>query len=320
MDLHLLTTLPSQLRGTSDLYLLTAQDGLPSKLNAFLLAGKVGGLAPATLQNYQYHLEAFIRFCSVAGLNDTQNITAHHIRLFLLSLQERNSPVSVLDYYKSTKRFFNWLIEEGFLEESPMQKIKSPRVPKTIIKPFSDEDIKKLLSLCSGERFLDIRNRVLVLLFLDTALRVSEAAKIKLDDIDFNQETIRVMGKGAKERVVRVGKVTQKALLRYLLSRQDTSDYLWVTEEKKPMTKDGLQCTIKVMCLRAGITGVKKGPHTFRHTAAIKYLRNGGDVFTLQIMLGHSTLKMTRRYVASLGADDMIKVHQKASPVDNMKL
>lgn len=128
------------------------------------------------------------------------------------------------------------------------------------------------------------------------------------------------MGKGAKERVVRMGKTTQKALLRYLLMRTDTHPCLWVTEERRPLEARGVQMAIKRLCHRANITDARLGPHTFRHTAAINYLRNGGDVFTLQVMLGHSTLQMTRRYVSVLGIDDLVRVHTKASPVDNLGL
>ena len=84
------------------------------------------------------------------------------------------------------------------------------------------------------------------------------------------------------------------------------------------MSKDGIKVSIKRLCNRAEITDARHGAHTFRHTAAINFLRNGGGEFTLQIMLGHSTLQMTRRYVSSLSQDDMIKVHRIASPVDNM--
>jgi len=157
-------------------------------------------------------------------------------------------------------------------------------------------------------------------MFLDTGLRLSELAGIQLADVNFDRETIKVMGKGAKERVVRMGKTTQKALLHYLLKRNDDYSCLWVTEERRPLRRAGVQIAIKRLCHRAEITDAKPGPHTFRHTAAINYLRNGGSEFTLQIMLGHSTLEMTRKYVSSLGAEDMIKMHKIASPVDCMSL
>jgi integrase/recombinase XerC len=116
-----------------------------------------------------------------------------------------------------------------------------------------------------------------------------------------------------------MGKVTQKALLTYLMVREDHYKELWVTEERKPLSLRGLQIAIKRLCSYAEVKSSKQGPHIFRHTAAITYLRNGGDVFTLQTMLGHSTLEMTRKYVSSLGTDDMIKAHKKASPADNLK-
>lgn len=210
------------------------------------------------------------------------------------------------------------MVEEGILAQSPMLNIKPPRMPKLIPKPFSRHDIDNLLLLCSGNRFLEVRNRALVLLFLDTGLRLAEVAGIQLQDIDFDRETIKVMGKGAKERRVRIGKTAQKAILRYLLNRNDGLPCLWVTEERRPMAKGGVQMVIKRLAQRAGITGVKLGPHTFRHTAAISYLRNGGSEFTLQLMLGHSTLQMTRKYVATLGEEDLIKAHRTASPVDNL--
>lgn len=299
---------------------LSGLDHLTTQLNAFLLSCRVDGLSPATLKNYQYQVGKFVSFCLEANQTDAQSIIAQHVRLFLIKLQETNSPVSVGDYHKGVKRFFNWLVEEGLIEKSPMEHIKPPKKEERIVMPFSQDDIDNLLLLCSGPRFIDARNKAIILVFLDTGLRLSELAKIQLVDINFDRETIKVMGKGAKERVVRVGKTAQKALLRYLLSRHDNYPCLWVSEEGRPLSRDGIQIAVKKLCYRAKITDAKRGPHTFRHTFAINFLRNGGGEFALQIMLGHSSLYMTRRYVSTLGAEDSFKAHQKASPVDKMKV
>jgi len=313
-----LTTRGSRDGAVSALDLLTVSKSLNRQLEVFILACRVNGLSPATLHNYSYQLGRFVSYCSESGLADAHDITAHHVRAYLLSLQETMGPVSVQDYYKTVNRFFNWMIEEGILGQSPMKNIKPPRMPKLTPKPFSHRDINNLLALCSENKFLEVRNRAIVLLFLDTGLRLSEVSGIQLQDIDFDRELVKVMGKGAKERRVRIGKIVQKAILRYLLMRQDTHPCLWITEERRPMKKAGIQMVIKNLCRRAGVTGVKIGPHTFRHTAAINFLRNGGTEFTLQLMLGHSTLSMTRKYVATLGEEDLIKAHQLASPVDNL--
>jgi len=202
-----------------------------------------------------------------------------------------------------------------------MAKIKPPKLEKLLVTPFSRQDIDNLLTLCGGTAFVRVRNRAIVLLFLDTGLRLSELAGIQLGHIDVGRGVIRVLGKGAKERLVRMGTTTQKALLTYVLRRDDSHECLWVTASRRePMTARAIQVMVKRLCRLAEIDGPKCGPHTFRHTAAINYLRNGGDQFTLQVMLGHSSLEMTRRYVSSLGAEDMMRVHEKASPVDNLGL
>lgn len=296
---------------------LYCRNPLPELIKSYLLAGKVEGKSPKTLEIQVAILASFADFSK----DEEEPLTANNIRLYLLSLQSRNlSPDTLLTYYQRLKAFLNWLVNEEHIEKNPMRNIKPPRLPKRIVRPFSEEDIRNLLLLCSGNRFLDLRNRAIILLFLDTGLRLSELAGIQLVDIDFDRETIPVMGKGAKERVVRIGKTTQKALIRYILKRNDEHECFWVTEERHPMTKSGIQIAVKRLCKRANITGCKLGPHTFRHTAAINYLRNGGGEFTLQIMLGHSTLAMTRKYASSFSTEDMIRVHRVASPVDNMKL
>lgn len=301
----------------SGLDLLTTSDSLISQLKSFLLSCRVEGLSPTTLKNYGYHLRSFATFCLEVNQTDVKHITSQHIRLFLIKLQEHNNAVSVGNYYKTIKRFFNWLIAEGLLKNHPMQNIKLPKRESKIVKPFSREDIDNLLLLCSSQRFLDLRNKAIILVFWDTGLRLFELANIQLKDINFDQETIKVMGKGAKERVVRIGKATQKALLRYLLVRKDTYPCLWVTEECKPMTAAGIQVTIKKLCHRAEITDAKCGPHTFRHTFGTQALRNGADIREVQSLLGHSTLKTTLVYVATVNSEDAIKSHRRFSPVDN---
>lgn len=298
-------------------YIDTALDHLlvaPDRaVRNYLISCKVEGKSPHTIDIYSIVLRRFSEVCNptIAQAGD--------IRLFLLSLQETGRKSSTVHvYYRSLKTFYNWLVNEGVIGKSPMLNIKPPKLPKLLIRPFTRQDIENLMYLTKSDNFLDLRNRGLFLIFLDTGIRLEEMSKIQLHDIDLEHETIRVMGKGSKARLVRIGKVTQKALLRYLLARDDDYPDLWLTEERRPMTRNGIQVTVKRYCRAAVTSGARPSPHTFRHTAAINYLRNGGDQFTLQIMLGHSSLEMTRRYVSSLGADDLLRVHAKASPVDRL--
>mgnify|MGYP000604040612 CR=1 FL=1 len=291
---------------------------LENHLKLFILTCRVNNLSPRTVNDYAQKIGAFVSFLEQEGITAPAEITATYVRLFLLGTQQRCKPVSVHDYYGTINRFFNWLVEEEILKESPMSRMHPPKVPKELIKPFKSQDIDDLLALCQNN-FLGIRNRAIILTFLDTGLRLSELASIQLADMDLDREIIKVMGKGAKERMVRTGRETQKAILKYLLQRNDNLPCLWVTEERRPMKWNGIQIMIIRLGKRAGLKSVRCSPHTFRHTFAISCLRNGMGEFSLQWLLGHSTLQQTKKYCGSLGANEAIVAHQKASPVDNMK-
>ena len=320
MVLHYLTGDKTQIRGLSGLHHLTGHNNLIRHLLGFLLSSRVDGLSPRTLADYEYKVGAFVLFCSGLGINDPGQVTASEVRQFLLKLQEKNAPASVSGYYKSVNRFFSWMVEERILDRSPMATIHSPRVPQKVIMPFNPEHIRCLLLLCDDRTFIGARNRALVLMFLDTGLRLSEMAGIQLADIEWERETVKVMGKGAKERVVRIGRTAQKALLRYLLMRQDNFPCLWVSEERKPLTHWGIAQVIGTLKKRSGISDVRCSAHTFRHTFATRALMNGAGEFEVQSLLGHSKLDMTRRYAASLRSEEAVVGHRKWSPVDNLKL
>lgn len=309
----------TQIGSLSGLEQMIAQGDLQGYLKAFLLSCTVEELSPASLRDYRQKLKGFVNFCATISKTRPEEITVHHIRLFLLKRQETCQAISVNDYYRCVKRFFNWMVEEGVLAHSPMANIRPTKVPWKLIQPFNPSQIEDLLTLCDG-KFLGIRNRAIILTFLDTGLRLSELANIKLSELDFERETIRVMGKGARERVVRVGKKTQKALLRYLLMRNDGLSCLWVSEERRPLTAWGIQLMIRKLGKRAGISGIRCSPHTFRHTSATQSLRNGARDREVQSMLGHSTLTMTMRYLATINSEDAVISHKHFGPVDKMGL
>jgi len=309
LERHLVSKLQSRLHSALDPHLA---------LETYLIACQVEDKSPRTVGKYADILKAFYEFIHPAAEAD---VTPDIIRRYLLSLKQRNlSPGTLRAHYQALLTYFKWLVNEGLIKEAPFCNIKPPKLSQLLPKPFSSEDIAGLLRETSRHRFTDIRNRAMVLVLLDTGLRLNELSCIQLRDIDLDRESIMVLGKGSKERYVRIGKGTQKALLRYLITRTDQHGCLWVSEERRPMTIAGVQTTLKKLSHRAGIKDAKPGPHTYRHTAAILCLRNGMGEFNLQMMLGHSTLAMTRRYVSTLNSDDVFKAHKIASPVDNLKL
>jgi site-specific recombinase XerD len=135
---------------------ITADTSLGGQLKIFLLTCKVNDLSPRTVDDYAQKNGAFVMFCNSQGIKEPKEVTANHIRVFLLLLKDRIKAVSVHDYYGCVNRFFNWLVEEGVLDQSPMARMRPPKVPKQIIQPFTPEDIRRLLVLCDSS-FLGYR-------------------------------------------------------------------------------------------------------------------------------------------------------------------
>jgi len=299
---------------------LVGRKGLEGHLQAFLLACEVDGLSPYTISDYRKRIGQFARFMDSIGIDEVDQVTIDYIRLFLLKKKETCGPVSIYNYHRDLKRFFNWLVQEGRLKETPMAHMKPPRQPKTLIKPFEPDQLRQLLTLCDESTFLGLRNRAILLVFIDTAIRLCEMDRMQIEDLDFTRGIIKVHGKGAKERVVAIQPRTQKILLRYLLSRNDGHRCVWVSEERRPLTHWGIENMVQQLGKRAQLQNVRCSPHTFRHTSATMCLQNGAGEFEVQAMLGHSTLTMTRRYVASLNSEKAAEAHKRFSPVEHLKL
>ncbi len=206
-----------------------------------------------------------------------------------------------------------------------MAKIKVGKPKPKVITLYSSEEICRMLAVCDldcahGAKFLGSRNRAIILVLLDTGIRLSELTGMHVVDIDAESGRFKVLGKGRKERMVRLGKTTRKALWRYLMHRpQNKSSELWLTEEGRPLNPSGIQAMVKRLKERAGVNG-SGSVHRFRHTFALDFLRVDKNVFNLQYLLGHSDLDMVRRYTAALGVEDALKAHEKASPADMLGL
>jgi len=307
--------------------------GLRSLVDGFLLNAKVENKSPATIRHYGDKLGNFLRYAEEYRLPvNAEDLTAQHIREFLVWLKETKhrwhsanppankpvAPATVCRYYACLRNMFNWAIREGLVADNPVLRIKPPKEPRAVIKALSTEQIISLLATPSNS-FEGLRDRALLMVMLDTGLRLGEATAIKLEDIDLQHQVITVWGKGAKQRRVRFGVKSAKALWRYMATRaklDGSTDSLWVNRNGNPITQNGIELIFKRLSRK---TGVKFHPHQLRHTYAICALRNGMNPFTLQASLGHSSLEMTKRYIQSLGFEDVYREHEKASPVDRLR-
>jgi len=229
------------------------------------------------------------------------------------------STTTVAHYYNCLRIFFSWLKREDFISENPIARISKPRKEQKVIRALSTEQIRALFKLCPSKTSTGARNLAIVMMLLDSGMRVSELANLQLDDIDPESGAILIrQAKGKKQRVVRIGSATQKAVWRYrTLHRKGDSDRLFLGIHGRPLDSDAIELIVRRLGKKAGILGVHA--HRLRHTFAISFLRSGGDVFSLKYLLGHSSLTMVANYLSSLSSEDAIRAHKRFSPLDNVK-
>jgi len=227
-------------------------------------------------------------------------------------------------YLRALRAFWSWLGRESFIEENPFTKLTIPKAPKKIIPIFTEEQLRQLFAAIDITSPVGYRNYTIILILLDTGIRCSELTSLRLANVNLESRLLKVWGKGSKERSVPIGAKVQKALWKYVACYRPEPampryDHVFLTRDGHPLTKDRLEAIVGGYGKKAGITGVRVSPHTFRHTMAVTFLRNGGDVFSLQLILGHSQLEVLRGYV-NLAQADISRVHQRNSPADNLEL
>ena len=298
-------------------------------VEGYLLAAHARRLSPHTIRDYLTTYKKFSRF-----LDDDLPIGAisvEQVEKFLAS--QPVSKKTILNYHIGLSALWTYAVEEDLVDEHIIQKVKRIKPEKKGIKPYTEEDIKAMLNALTqtlvysrpGKRdsYHSLphaeRNRAIIYLLLDTGVRASELVNLLIHQVDLRNQRIYVMGKGSKERTIPFSARTGQVLWKYLAKRKDdeSGDYLFSNKEGRPLTRTRLLRILITIGRRAGVVNVTV--HRFRHTFAVNLLRNGGDAYSLQMMLGHSTMEMVKNYLA-LAQADLEKNHKIASPVDNWRL
>jgi site-specific recombinase XerD len=279
-------------------------------ISEFLMELRIGNRSKKTIYYYRCHLNDFVKMRGDIMVADT---SIQDIRQFLA--EKADKPWVMNARYVSLRAFFNWSVRQRYAISNLVEQLPVPKKPKKVIPTIDVQDFKSLLACCAKDTYLGKRNRAILLMFYDTGIRLEELASLTLRDIDIEQGLIKVKGKGQKERIVRIGDTSKRALWDYLRIRGGKGEGLWLTEERRPITTSTVVLTLRKLEKR---TGISCSAHKFRHTFAINMLRQGCNVFELQQMLGHSSLEMVKNYTRTLNNDDAIKAHIKFSPVDRL--
>jgi len=318
------------------------QKDLKLRMDKFLEGYRLSSLSEGKSPNTVAIVEASVRyleeFLAGQGLSvDVNEIGVSELRRFGVYLREKprfahhrfTKPQSgylsghtINGYFRALQSFWSWLVREEFIQENPFAKMNIPKAPKKVIPTFTEEQLQQLFQVFNTTSPIGYRDYTLVLTLLDTGIRCSELTGMRLTSVNLESRLIKVWGKGARERQVPIGAKVQKAMWKYIARfRPEPAipryEEVFLTRDGRPLTKDRLEAIVEKYGKKAGITGVRISPHTFRHTMAVTFLRNGGDIFSLQHILGHSQLEVLRGYV-NLAYSDISRAHRKNSPADNL--
>ena len=247
-----------------------------------------------TIKNYQLDLTDFFKYVNKSNI-DFFNIKNTHVRGYLKYLDTCNLKNTTISRRISALRtFYNYLLEKGFVKSNIFLNVKNPKLEKKLPNYLNYTEIEELLASIDTSSSEGLERRLLVEMFYSTGCRVGEMVNVKISDIDFYNKTIKVMGKGSKERIVYYGDYASKYLKDYLKNK-DRKGYLFTNKRGEKLTIEEVEYIVRDIMKHISIK-THVTPHTLRHTFATHLLNNGADIRTVQELLGHANLSTTGIY------------------------
>lgn len=262
-------------------------------------------LQTTTLTTYQSRLSIFNDFLNQQNITDINNIQPDTIRLFLSEQTKRVNKATIKHYYITLCIFFKFMYQNNITDNNVMLLISKPKVPKRTLRVFSNNEIKLILNHFDKNEFIGYRNYTIMSVLFATGIRISELCNLNCFDIMFELDIINIIGKGDKQRHIPLSATLKKIMLKYFKLRNDYIDekrlyqskYFFITRVGKKLNRDNVEWLFIKIKNYYNISGDRFSAHTFRHTFDKTYLLNGGDIFSLQKILGHEKIETTRKYI-----------------------
>ena len=303
-------------------YLIGGRHDDPLLLKEWALVLRGDGKSPRTIEGYSDSVRQLAAFLERGGFPSLMEATAEHIREWLSNLRERgNKPATVNTRYRGVHAFYKWLVEEGEVRENPLSRIQPPQVPESVQPYYTAGDLQLVLKLLRGRRLRAIdavRTRAVILTLFDTGLRASELCSLRLEDVNWDAQTVVVRHpKGGNERVVSLGTTAMRSLMSYLRLCGNRSPWLFATLDGNRLTKNALKLALRRAFELAGVEF--RGIHAFRRASGIEYLRQGGQAEDLRVLMGWRSPEMIRRYVKAAEVERATSAHKRFSPADRLE-
>jgi len=301
---------------------------LEDVLKEFIFDCQLRKMSERTIEEYNASNVRLFQYINlqyqIKELEQVNHVIIKSYIQYLISLGRKESYINSI--IKSLRAFFRYCLREEYITKSPMEKISFQYEPVTLIETFTDAEAHKMIECFKNNTFCELRNKLIMIVLLDSGIRCSELINIKLSDILNN--SIRIFGKGKKERYIPITPTIHKYLLKYMRIREKylldkyqlDKEYLFLSFSCRKLTVETIERIVKIASLNANVrTEIRSSPHTCRHYYAQAQLRNGCDVYTLSRLLGHENISITKRYLQSITDDQILKLAIKTTPLSNIK-
>ena len=305
----------------------------------------LGRRGPCNEKTLSWYRQKLLHLCLVCEqeykVTLLKDVTVAHLRLFIERMKETeadaNNPhkptregvfvrdVTVKGYAQVIKSFFSWCVKEDLIKKNPSANLDNPKVGHYIIKSLTQDHIRSMLAACDTSTMIGFRDYVIMLVLLDTGVRVAELCSLTLEHVHLevlDEAFIKVMGKGRKEREIGLSSEVAQKVWKYIHvyrhPKSEAEQRLFISRYGVPLTANGIEQLVHEAAKRASLTGARFSPHTFRHTFARMFLENGGDIYKLSLLLGHSSVVVTENYLRDFYSRNARQGQSKHSPVANM--
>jgi integrase/recombinase XerD len=277
------------------------QDGLINFKNYLKIERN---LSINTIESYLFDLKKLIKFLKKNKVNTPpKDINQDILKEFIYDISKKIKPPTQARIISGIRRFYDYLILEGFVENNPMKNIETPKIGRNLPTTLTVEEIDKIISNVKLNSKTGLRNIAIIELLYSCGLRVSELIHLKVSDLFFKDSLIKVTGKGNKERFVPISNQSQKYINNYINEirifskiKKGSEDTLFLNERGRGLSRVMIFIILKELKSLSKINK-KIGPHTLRHSFATHLIENGADLITIQKMLGHESITTTERYL-----------------------
>ena len=279
-------------------------------------------LSPRTIEHYGRDITSVGSFLACHGITHWHTADSHIIRLYITEQHHNGKGSRSLQRTLSSLRtFYRYLIRQGLANSNPARAVRPPRAPRRLPKTLHVDQVGALLVPAGGETHLQVRDRAILELFYSSGLRLSELVELDLSDVDFDDRTVRVVGKGNKTRILPIGTCALQAVQKWIVVRAkmvvSAAPALFVSRFGKRLSARAVQLRLKTWCRDKGLS-LQLHPHMLRHSFASHFLESSGELRAVQELLGHSNISTTQIYT-HLDFQHLADIYDKAHPRAHQK-